>query len=109
MKKSIALKGVDIQALIGAGDTGQTILRQTLQKSKLPIRIVGLIDDCKNISAFIRVTIYIITSGISLYLIGGIESISINEYNLSASSMMVRGSINPQPNVKDYSVKYQKL
>ena len=31
-----------------------------------------------------------------------------NEYNLSASSMMVRGSINPQPNVKDYSVKYQK-
>ena len=31
-----------------------------------------------------------------------------NEYNLSAGSMMVRGSINPQPNVKDYSVKYQK-
>ena len=31
-----------------------------------------------------------------------------SEYNLSAGSMMVRGSINPQPNVKDYSVKYQK-
>jgi len=31
--------------LIGAGDTGQTILRQVLQKSKLPIRIVGLVDD----------------------------------------------------------------
>ena len=31
-----------------------------------------------------------------------------SEYNLSAGSMMVRGSLNPQPNVKDYSVKYQK-
>ena len=31
-----------------------------------------------------------------------------NEYNLSAGSMMVRGSLNPQPNVKDYSVRYQK-
>ncbi len=31
--------------LVGAGDTGQTILRQTLQKSNLPIRIVGIIDD----------------------------------------------------------------
>ena len=31
--------------LIGAGDTGQTILRQTLQKSNFPIRVVGLIDD----------------------------------------------------------------
>ena len=31
--------------LVGAGDTGQTILRQTLQKSNLPIRIIGIIDD----------------------------------------------------------------
>ena len=31
--------------LIGAGDTGQTILRQTLQKSNTPINIVGFLDD----------------------------------------------------------------
>ena len=31
-----------------------------------------------------------------------------NEYDLSAASMMMRGSINPQPNIKDYSVRYQK-
>ena len=31
-----------------------------------------------------------------------------NEYNLSAGSMMVRGNINPEPEVKDYSVRYQK-
>ena len=31
--------------LIGAGDTGQTILRQTLQKSISPIEIVGFLDD----------------------------------------------------------------
>ena len=31
--------------LIGAGDTGQNIIRQTLQKSSSPIRVVGLIDD----------------------------------------------------------------
>jgi len=34
--------------LVGAGDTGQTILRQTLQKSNCPIRIVGLVDDDQN-------------------------------------------------------------
>ena len=33
--------------LIGAGDTGQTILRQTLQKSNLSIRIIGILDDNK--------------------------------------------------------------
>ena len=33
--------------LIGAGDTGQTILRQTLQKSNTPINIVGFLDDDK--------------------------------------------------------------
>ena len=31
--------------LIGAGDTGQSILRQTLQKSTSPIDIVGFLDD----------------------------------------------------------------
>ena len=31
--------------LIGAGDTAQTILRQTLQKSNMSIRIVGFLDD----------------------------------------------------------------
>jgi len=34
--------------LIGAGDTGQTILRQTLQKSDGPIRIIGILDDNQN-------------------------------------------------------------
>ena len=45
------------------------------------IAIVGLVDDCKNLSAFTRITIYIIASGASLYLIDGVKSISINEYN----------------------------
>jgi len=31
--------------LIGAGDTGQTILRQTLQKATGPIEVVGFLDD----------------------------------------------------------------
>ena len=34
--------------MIGAGDTGQTILRQTLQKSDTPIRIIGILDDNKD-------------------------------------------------------------
>ena len=34
--------------LVGAGDTGQNILRQTLQRSNCPIRIVGLVDDDQN-------------------------------------------------------------
>ena len=34
--------------LIGAGDTGQTILRQTLQKYDGPIRIIGILDDNKD-------------------------------------------------------------
>ncbi len=34
--------------LIGAGDTGQTILRQTLQKADGPIRIIGILDDNQN-------------------------------------------------------------
>ena len=45
------------------------------------IAIVGLVDDCKNLSAFTRITIYVIASGASLYLIDGVKSISINEYN----------------------------
>ena len=31
--------------LVGAGDTGQAILRQTLEKSNSAVRVVGLIDD----------------------------------------------------------------
>ena len=31
-----------------------------------------------------------------------------DEYNVSAGTMMIRGSINPQTTVKDYSVRYQK-
>ena len=51
------------------------------------VAIVGLIDDCKNLSAFARVSMYIITSGVSLYLIGGVKSIPINEYNYYLGDM----------------------
>ena len=34
--------------LIGAGYTGQTIVRQTLQKTNCPVRVVGILDDDEN-------------------------------------------------------------
>jgi Predicted nucleoside-diphosphate sugar epimerases len=40
-----SLKHIKNVILIGAGDTGQTIVRQALQSAKHPLNIVGFLDD----------------------------------------------------------------
>tara|TARA_B100001996_G_C18620955_1_gene577697 strand:+ start:267 stop:1292 length:1026 start_codon:yes stop_codon:yes gene_type:complete len=43
------------------------------------ITTIGLIDDYHNLSASIRIIAYLVGSGFSLHLIGGLEFVSINE------------------------------
>ena len=45
------------------------------------VALVGLVDDYKNLSATVRMIVYLISAWISLYFIGGLKSISINEYS----------------------------
>ena len=49
------------------------------------VSVVALVDDYKNLSPMIRVIIYIISAAFSLFMIGGLDSVSINNhsYNLS--------------------------
>ena len=45
------------------------------------VAIIGLIDDYKSLPSSIRIIVYLISAGLSLYLIGGVKSISINEHS----------------------------
>jgi len=49
------------------------------------VAVTGLIDDLKNLSIKNRVVAYIVSVVISLYLIGGLNNISINNYNIHLS------------------------
>ena len=42
------------------------------------VAIIGLIDDYKNLAASIRVIVYLISAGLSLHFIGGLESVTVN-------------------------------
>ena len=45
------------------------------------VGITGLIDDYKSLSALFRVGVYIFSAGLSLHIIGGLDSISINRHS----------------------------
>tara|TARA_R110002110_G_scaffold365271_3_gene575159 strand:- start:76546 stop:77583 length:1038 start_codon:yes stop_codon:yes gene_type:complete len=49
------------------------------------VAITGLIDDFKNISALKRALTYVISALLSIYLIGGFTTVSINNYTLQLS------------------------